>query len=248
MKKVLVFQHVAHKILGTLNPLIKEQGLRVRYVNFERNPEERPSLEKYHGLVVLGGQMGVYEADKYTHIKVELQLIEEALKKEVPVLGICLGAQLLAHVLGSEVRKNNQKEIGWHEIDLTPDGQKDPLFNNFQKKEKLFQLHGDTFDIPKSAVHLASSALCSSQAFSYGKKAYGLQFHLEVDEAMILRWLDYPHNQAEIGMEQINVIKEETSHYIRRSIELSHQTFLNFISLFELKKKCLLLGSGTKIS
>ena len=72
MRKVLVFQHVAHEILGTLNPLLKQRGFRVRYVNFERNPFEQPTIEKYNGLIVLGGYMGVYEAEKYTHIKVEL--------------------------------------------------------------------------------------------------------------------------------------------------------------------------------
>src|SRR4051812_26954694 len=101
MRKLIVFQHVAHEILGTLNPLLKEQGFRVRYINFERTPHAEPALDKYNGLVVLGGYMGVYEADKYTHIRVEMKRIEEALKRNIPVLGICLGSQILAHVLGS---------------------------------------------------------------------------------------------------------------------------------------------------
>lgn len=151
MRKVLVFQHVAHEILGTLNPLLKARGLRVRYVNFDRNPDEKPSVEKYDGLIVLGGQMGVYEADKYTHIKVEMQLIEQALKKGIPILGICLGAQILAHVLGANVRKSPIKEVGWHDIDLTVAGEQDPLLGHFQKREKIFQMHGDTFDLPKTA-------------------------------------------------------------------------------------------------
>ncbi len=90
MRKIIVFQHVAHEILGTLNPLLKSKGFRVRYINFDRNPEETPSLEKYNGLIVLGGNMGVYEAEKYTHIKVELKLIEQALSKNIPILGICV--------------------------------------------------------------------------------------------------------------------------------------------------------------
>lgn len=246
MRKVLVFQHVAHKILGTLNPTLKERKLNMRYVNFERTPEEHPSVQKYNGLIVLGGHMGVYEAEKYRHIKVEMQLIEEALKKDIPILGICLGAQLLAHVLGANVKKSEQKEIGWCDIHMTEEGLKDPLFSHFKPTEKIFQLHGDTFDIPQSATHLASSDLCTGQAFRYNK-AYGIQFHLEVDYPMIMRWLDNPRNQEEMfnthsgfSMEKI---KEETEMYLPHSADLSHQTFSKFIDLFSLKYRPLRLGS-----
>lgn len=248
MRKVLVFQHVAHEILGTLNPLLKRQGLRIRYVNFDRSPDERPTLEKYNGLVVLGGHMGVYEADKYTHIKVEMQMIEEALKKGIPVLGICLGAQILAHVLGADVRRSPEKEIGWCDINLTDEGAKDPLLSHFQKTEKIFQLHGDTFDIPKQAVHLASSSVCHGQAFRYGENVYGLQFHLEVDQAMILRWLEHPANQKDIeslqGKISAEQIRAETEKRIQHSIELSQKTFSKFIDLFHLPERPELLGSG----
>lgn len=246
MRKVLVFQHVAHKILGTLNPTLKEHGLRMRYVNFERTPDEHPSVEKYNGLIILGGHMGVYEADKYTHIKVEMKLIEEALKKDIPVLGICLGSQLLAHVLGANVRKHAEKEIGWHDIHLTEEGVQDPLFHHFGKTEKLFQLHGDTFDVPSSAVHLASSELCPSQAFRYGDKVYGLQFHLEVDQPMIHRWLDNPMNKKDIdesGKFSIEQIRTETEERIQHSMKLSHETFSQFIELFALPPRPILLGS-----
>jgi GMP synthase (glutamine-hydrolysing) len=247
MRKVLVFQHVAHKILGTLNPTLKERGLRMRYINFERTPDEHPSLEKYNGLIILGGHMGVYEAEKYTHIKVEMKLIEEALKKNIPILGICLGSQLLAHVLGAQVRKHAEKEIGWHDVELTDEGTKDLLFSHFNKTQKLFQLHGDTFDVPDSAIHLAKSKLCPSQAFRYGSKVYGLQFHLEVDTPMIHRWLDNPINQKDIeasnGKNSIEKIRNETDDFIDQSKDLSQKTFSKFIDLFELPKRPILLGS-----
>ncbi|MGZ3806552.1 MAG: type 1 glutamine amidotransferase [Bacteriovorax sp.] len=246
MRKVLVFQHVAHRILGTLNPTIKEHGLRMRYVNFERNPDESPSIEKYNGLIVLGGHMGVYEADKYTHIKVEMKLIEEALKKDIPILGISLGAQLLVHVLGSEVRKSPEKEIGWYDIELKDSALKDPLFSHFKKSEKIFQLHGDTFDVPHCAQHLASSSLCPAQAFRYGDKVYGMQFHLEVDKPMIHRWLDNPINQKEIneshGKFSIDRIRNETDEHIQHSMNLSRETFKKFLGLFAWERP-VLLGS-----
>ena len=247
MRKILVFQHVANKILGTLNPTLKDHGLKIRYVNFDRNPEESPTIDKYNGLIVLGGQMGVYEADRYTHIKTEMKLIEEALKKNIPVLGICLGAQMLAQVLGSEVRQSNEKEIGWFDIHLTADGQNDPILSHFQKKEKLFQLHGDTFDIPKSAVQLASSDIFPGQAFRYSEKVYGIQFHLEVDKAMIHRWLDNKRNQLEItnseGKFSVEQIRLETEQYIFQSMKLSRETFSKFIELFALRDRPILLGS-----
>lgn len=247
MRKVLVFQHVAHKILGTLNPTLKGSGLNMRYVNFERTPDDQPSVQKYNGLIILGGHMGVYEAEKYKHIKVEMQLIEEALKKEIPILGICLGAQLLAHVLGADVKKNNEKEIGWCDIDLTEDGLKDPLLSHFSPREKIFQLHGDTFDIPKSAVHLAKSDVCHGQAFRYGDKVYGLQFHLEVDQPMIQRWLDNPRNYDEIFSTHQNFSKDqislETQEFLPHSMDLSRQTFEKFVGLFSLKQRPVRLGS-----
>ena len=247
MRKILVFQHVAHKILGTLNPALKSSRLNIRYVNFERTPDEHPSVQKYNGLIILGGHMGVYEADKYKHIRVEMQLIEEALKKNIPILGICLGAQLLAHVLGAPVRKNIEKEIGWCDIDLTDEGLKDPLLSHFKPREKIFQLHGDTFDIPQSAIHLAQSDICHGQAFRYGDKVYGLQFHLEVDQPMIQRWLDNPRNYDEMFSHQQNFSKEqislETEEFLPHSMDLSRQTFEKFIGLFSLKQKQIRLGS-----
>lgn len=219
----------------------------MRYVNFERTPDDQPSVQKYNGLIILGGHMGVYEAEKYKHIKVEMQLIEEALKKEIPILGICLGAQLLAHVLGADVKKNNEKEIGWCDIDLTEDGLKDPLLSHFRPREKIFQLHGDTFDIPKSAVHLAKSDVCHGQAFRYGDKVYGLQFHLEVDQPMIQRWLDNPRNYDEMFSTHQNFSKDqislETQEFLPHSMDLSRQTFEKFVGLFSLKQRPVRLGS-----
>jgi len=248
VRKVIVFQHVAHEILGTLNPLLKQQGFRVRYVNYERHPDVKPSLEKYNGLIILGGSMGVYEAEHYTHIKVELQLIESALKKNIPILGICLGAQLLAHVLGADVKKSHEKEVGWCDVELTANGAKDPLFEHFRPTEKIFQVHGDTFDIPKSSEHLARSKVCEGQAFRYGEKVYGLQFHLEVDRAMIQRWLQNPKNLKDLldSSTPLNTEKiiAETDLYVANSVDLSNKTFMKFIKIFGLKERALLLGSA----
>ena len=248
MRNILVLQHVAHEPLGTLNPLLKIHGLRIRYVNYERDPHAKIDVTKYNGLVILGGPMGVYEAHKYPHITEELKIIEAALKKNIPILGICLGAQMLATVLSAQVRPHHEKELGWHPVHLTSKGQNDPLFSHFLENETIFQMHGDTFDIPQTTDHLAFSQLCEGQAFRYGTKAYGLQFHLEVDAQMIKRLMKNPIvlNDFKMagGKTSPEQVLEETKKHIERSLQLSHKTFTKFIELFALPEKKIVLGSG----
>lgn len=133
----MVFQHVSYEPLGTLDPMLKTAGFRIRYVNFSRQPDLVPTLEGYFGLVVLGGPMGVYEANQIPHLKVELKLIEEAIKKGLPVLGICLGSQLIAQVLGSHVRKGPQWELGWKKLNIAAEGKADRLFNHWTDAESI---------------------------------------------------------------------------------------------------------------
>ncbi|HYD50505.1 MAG TPA: gamma-glutamyl-gamma-aminobutyrate hydrolase family protein [Terriglobales bacterium] len=247
MAKLLVLQHVAHEILGTLNPLLKSHGFRIRYVNFGRHPDAQPSLDGYQGLVILGGPMGVYDSNVHTHLRTELKLIEQALEREMPMLGICLGAQLIAHSLGAEVKPNRYKEIGWYDVAPTAAGANDKMFAHFRSVERIFQWHGDTFDIPRGAAHLAASAACSHQAFRYGERVYGLQFHLEVDEAMIDRWLRVPVNREELSLMPDAIdpdeIRFETHQRIGRSMQLSDAVFGEFIKLFALRPKRVMLRS-----
>ncbi len=241
MRKILVCQHVPYEPLGTLNPLFKEHGFRIRYVNFGRHPEMKPGMEGYHGLIILGGPMNVDQVERHPHLSHEVELIREALRRDVPVLGICLGSQLIAHALGSQVKRNLEKEIGWYDVALTEAGKKDPVMGNFQPREKLFQWHGDTFDIPQGAVHLALSGTCSSQAFRYGDKVYGFQFHLEVDEPMIQRWFQVPHHVEELrqlgGKIDPQTILTQTPLHIERLKSLSAKTFTEFLKLFGAAKK-----------
>ena len=241
MRKLLVLQHVAHELLGTLNPLLKSAGFRIRYVNFARHPDAQPSLDGYDGMVVLGGPMSVNDAERLAHLTTEMQLIEQAIERNLPVLGICLGAQLIAKTLGANVYPNQEKEIGWYDISRTDEAENDPLLAPFEKNEKIFQWHGETFDIPRTGLHLAFSSLCANQAFRYGSNVYGFQFHVEVDERMIHRWLRVSENLAEIAAlgrgitpESINA---ETSTHIQRLQELSEAVFGEFIRLFGIDKK-----------
>ena len=131
MKKLLVFQHVPHELLGTLNPMLKKAGFRIRYVNFGRHPDAQPRLDGYDGLVVLGGPMSVNDEDRLPHLVTEMKLIEAALSRNLPVMGICLGAQLIAKTLGAAVYPNQEKEIGWYDVSPTDHAQSDPLLGAF---------------------------------------------------------------------------------------------------------------------
>ncbi len=245
MKKLLVLQHVPHELLGTLNPLLKRAGFRIRYVNFARHPDAQPSLDGYDGMVVLGGPMSVNDAARLPHLSTEMKLIEEALRRDLPVLGICLGAQLIAKTLGATVYRNKIKEIGWYDVSPTDHAQSDPLLGAFAETEKIFQWHGETFNIPGRTHHLAFSTLCANQAFRYGANVYGFQFHLEVDEPMIHRWLRVPENRKEIaalgGTNTPERIHQETPEHMARLNQLSERVFGEFIRLFGIEKtRCLL--------
>jgi GMP synthase (glutamine-hydrolysing) len=234
MNKVLVLQHVSHEDLGTLDFLLRAAGFEIHTVELWRAtaPAE---LQGFAALIVLGGPMGVYEADKYPGLAGETKLIEAALKKDLPLLGICLGSQLIAHALGARVYPSGIKEIGWYDLMPEADAVNDPLLHHLRATEKVFQWHGDTFDLPKGAVHLASSALCANQAFRYGRNTYALQFHLEVDSQMIDVWLDVPQNRAEIapltGIIEPEIIRADTRRNIARLAELGNDVFGVFIRL-----------------
>lgn len=236
MKRLLVFQHVAHEILGHLNPLLRASGFRIRYVNFGRHPDARPDISSYHGLVILGGPMNCDETDRYPHLLTEIEVIKDAIKQGKPVLGICLGAQLIARALGARVTKNPVKEIGWYDLSPTEAGSQDPLFSKLADHQMIFQWHGDMFEIADGTIHLATSPDCRNQAFRYGDHVYGLQFHLEVDEPMINRWLHTPVNDREIeslgGQAFIDKVKQETHAHIARSMSLGDEIFGEFIRLF----------------
>ena len=242
MRRLLVFQHVPHELLGTLDPLLRDAGFRIRYVNFGRQPDARPDMARYHGLVVLGGPMNCDQVKRHPHLQTEIEVIQQAVADGKPVLGICLGSQLLARALGARVRKNPVKEIGWYDLDTTAAGKSDPLFRHLSGRQKIFQWHGDTFDIPEHAVHLATSPDCVNQAFRYGDNVYGLQFHLEVDEPLIGRWLKEPANQREMSAlgdpaSRIRRIEADTQQHVGRSVDLGRRLFGAYIQSLHQRRR-----------
>ncbi len=248
MKRLMVIQHESDKALGTWAPILKAHGQRLRFVNFERAPEAQPSLDGYRGVILLGGEMGVYETESYGHLNVEFQLIEEALRRELPILGVCLGSQILAQVLGATVRKHSEREMGWYPVELTDAGRADPVFGHFGPTERVFQSHGDVFGIPQSAVHLARSALCEGQAFRYGTNVYGLQFHLEMNRAIVDDCLAMPQSQAIFassgGKFDPVAIRRDTDLYLGRSISLGEEFLRRYLARTGARTRPVRLGSG----
>lgn len=236
--KILVFQHVPYEPLGTLDPLLKEAGFRIRYVNFGRDPAERPTLDRYAAIIVLGGPMNADQIDSYPNLITEVEILREAIDRDMSVLGICLGAQLLAKALGGSVRRNAQREIGWYDVDLTDEGAADPVLSTFAGTQPVFQWHEDGIEIPAGTVHLASSPASDVQAFRHGEHVYGFQFHLEVDAQLIDRWLTVPANRPILEAERDNIdpdaIRARTEDSIDALQALSRETFSRWIDRFEL--------------
>ena len=246
--KILVFQHVPHEPLGTLDPLLKEAGFRIRYVNFSRDPDLRPALDRYAALIVLGGPMSADEIDAYPNLATEVAIIREALDRDMSVLGICLGAQLLAKALGGSVVRNPRREIGWHHVELTRAGRDDPVLSTFADRQTVFQWHEDGIRLQDTAaVHLAGSPASAVQAFRSGEHAYGFQFHLEVDRSLIERWLSVPGNQAILDAERGRVdpleIRRQTASHVDDLERLSRRTFSRWIDRFELTPRRVSLPS-----
>jgi GMP synthase (glutamine-hydrolysing) len=235
--KILVFQHVPYEPLGTLDPLLKEAGFRIRYVNFGRDAGQRPSLDRYAALIVLGGPMNSHQIDTYPNLLTEVEVIREAVARDMSVLGICLGAQLLAKAIGGTVRRNPDREIGWYDVELTTEGASDPVLSTFTQRQRVFQWHEDGIGLPPGAVHLARSPASEVQAFRYGEHAYGFQFHLEVDNSLVERWLTVPDNQStlrdEAGRVDPETIRAETSAAIDELQSLSRRTFSRWVDRFE---------------
>ncbi|MEM8682149.1 MAG: type 1 glutamine amidotransferase [Pseudomonadota bacterium] len=238
-KKVLVFQHVPYEPLGTLDPLLKQSGFRIRYVNFGRDPYQQPSLDGYSAIVVLGGPMNADDHANYPHLQTELELIREALDREILILGICLGAQLLARALGGVVHADTGREIGWHPVSVNEDGLDDPVLSSFGDQNQVFQWHDDIIELPPSAVCLASSDTCPVQAFRYGSMAYGFQFHLEADAPLIERWLQTPDHQSvfDEGAASAEDIRAKIPTSIDNLMALSDETFGRWANLVGTRRR-----------
>ena len=186
---ILTIQHAEAEAMGLLEPLCRELGVAWHLCHPYAGEFIPPATHPYQGIILLGGPMHVEEVEAYPFLDAEVQLVQQALRRQVPMLGICLGAQLLAKAAGSRVVRGPAPEIGWFPIRLTAEGQQDPLFAGVPAEFMTFHWHGDTYELPAKAVHLAVSDQYPQQAFRLGPQAYAVQFHGEITPAMAQRWV-----------------------------------------------------------
>jgi GMP synthase (glutamine-hydrolysing) len=183
MAKIYVLQHHPVEDLANIAGALEGAALAWQYVRVHEGQPVPPNMKGAGGLIVMGGPMGVYQTDRYPWLRDEFRLIEDAVKSNLPVLGVCLGAQVVAAALGAKVDRNpHGKEIGWHPIRLSDSAKDDRLMRGLPTTMTPFHWHGDIFELPPGAVSLASSDKTPCQAFRHGDKVYGFQFHFEVTQ------------------------------------------------------------------
>lgn len=194
--RVVAFRHVPFEGLGLIQPALEDRGISIEFADLYRDGAALPETGSAAGLIFMGGPMSAN--DDLAYLRQELECIRQAVDRGQPVLGICLGAQLLAKALGAKVYKNPAKEIGWFEVQLTNAGRQDALLSGLDSPETVFHWHGETFDLPDGAAWLAYSEHCRHQAFRVESNTYGLQFHLEVTPEMIADWCRQDENCGDV--------------------------------------------------
>lgn len=185
--RILVFEHHPLEHAGSYWDALADSGIKLQRVRSYAG-EDPPPLLPCDGLIVMGGPMSVRDRAAHPWLEAELALVKEALSRELPLLGVCLGSQMLAVAAGAQLTVGDTAEIGWYEVRLTPAASADPLFRNFPQVMSVFQWHREGFTLPPGAVLLAASNAFPVQAFRVGEKAYGFLFHLEVNRAMVAAW------------------------------------------------------------
>jgi len=189
---VLIVKNTSEEGPGTIEDYLREKGSDYHILDLYDCKAEIPNVRDFSHLVIMGGPMAVYEMDHYPFLGYEVAIIRAFIKTGRPVLGICLGAQMIAHALGARVYAGGAQEIGWSRVTITPEGMNNPVIStlsvNGEPFAEVFQWHGDTFDLPRNAVRVATSELYQNQAFLYRDNVYALQFHIEITPEMIIEW------------------------------------------------------------
>lgn len=188
MTRIHWLQHAEHEELGCIGPWLKQRGHRVTRSRLYL-AEPVPAAGDFDWLIVMGGPMNIYEHERYPWLVPEKALIRDACVTNKKILGICLGAQLVADALGARVSRNAHQEIGFFDVSLADEGGSYSLFADFPAVFPAFHWHGDTFSIPDGCQNLMKSDACVNQAFACGDRVVGIQFHLEVTRPDAARWL-----------------------------------------------------------
>jgi GMP synthase (glutamine-hydrolysing) len=225
-------RHQPSAPLGIAEEVIAQHRIRHAYIDAWRD-RKWPEVSQIAGLIVLGGGMNVDEVDDYPFLQRSRDLIVEALERQIPVLGICLGAQMLARALEAEVKPSPVREIGFYKLMPTPAAKRDAVASAFVDVDRLFQWHEDAFDFPEGAELLFSGVEVPNQAFRYGENAYGIQFHFEVRKQEIAAWCDEtdPSELAEVWQASKQELLEQARRFLPAQHRAGRRAMSNFIDL-----------------
>lgn len=205
--ETLVIQNCPTEDIGLYEGYLQDSSIEY-HVHHAYTCKEFPPADRFEAFVVGGTQISIYDVHKHGFLKKEMAYLKAVVRKGKPYLGICAGAQLLARLLGAEVRRNPVMEIGSSNVRLTTAGKKHKFFAGFPDTFPVFQWHGDTFNIPNGGRLLAEGTDCKNQAFSYSN-SLGLQFHLEVTSQTVSRWADeYRSELKQVGKTKRQVVNE----------------------------------------
>ena len=211
MSRVSILLHADPETPGLIAEILDRRGVEMETVRGYAGERIPASMDGRDALVVMGGPMGVYDQGRLPFLRDEIELIGEALRSGKPVLGVCLGSELLAAALGAKVEPA-RKEIGWYPVTLTDAAAHDPLWRDVDRSIAVFHWHGDAFELPPGAVPLAASALTPYQAFRHGRAAYGLLFHMEMDEGMVRAMVEtFGEELREAGADADRVLAQAPS-------------------------------------
>ncbi len=205
----LIIVHVSCEGPGLFAPLLEHHDVRLKVVDIEQGHALPDRLDDTQIVIVMGGPMNVGEEAEHPYLEKEYDLLRQALEDDVPVLGVCLGSQILAHAAGARVYRGPVEEFGWSRVDLTRAGRRDPLFEGVDRSMLVFQWHAFTFDIPTAGELLATGSEVPSQAFRVGRRAYGLQFHIELDRRLLELWMALaPEERRDLTPPRVAAIRQ----------------------------------------
>ena len=236
MKTIYAIQSLAFEDLGSFAAVLTNLNYHIQYLQLGVDQLDE-ALASKHPVIILGGPIGVYETTTYPYLSDFIAALSRRLAKNYPTLGICLGAQLIATALGAKVYSGHIKEIGWSRLTLTNQGLASPL--KYLEQVHVLHWHGDTFDLPESAKHLASSVYYPNQAFSVGLNILALQFHAEIDPQYFERWLIGHTGELHHAQLDILTLRQENIRYGKQLQHHAKQLFSDWLSnLVVFQKVC----------